>query len=194
MKFDTFCPLFPGFYNTIFQYDGEDYDIDSYNKENETDLGYEDFEWDYKDYDTRVSKSFVSRVEKELKQYLPIEIEFQQVSSPREYNFDNDSIYISVSLDIDVLIELIKDRREAATVYFKNKYTSRSGFISFHSNDVSDWTNKEYILEKPDHRIGALLNCLCYCEIDADDIIYWAESETGYISYNPIEQETENHN
>lgn len=190
MKYNTFCPLFPGFYSTVFEYSGEDGDIEYYNEENKTDLSYDDFKWDYKDYETRVSKEFAARIEKELNQFLPIEIEFQHVHSPREYNFSNDSINIAVSLDIDELIKLIEERKQDAATYFKNKYTSRSGFTSFHSNKISDWINKEYILENPEHRIGALLDCLCSIELNQDDIIYWADSETGYINFEPLHQET----
>lgn len=190
MKYETFCPLFPGFYNTVFQYDGEDSDIQYYNEENGTDLGYDDFKWDYKDYQNRVGKAFCSRLESELKQFLPIKIQFQSISSPREYNFTNDSIYVAASLSLDKLIKLIRDRSKEAAAYFRNTYTSRSGFISHHSNSLYDWMNKAYILEKPEHRIGALLDCLCSIEIDQDNIIYWADSETGYISFEAKAQET----
>ncbi len=41
-KYETFCPLFPGFYGTVFEYDNEDSDIECYNEENKTYLGYDD--------------------------------------------------------------------------------------------------------------------------------------------------------
>lgn len=190
MKYETFCPLFPGFYGTVFESSNEEYEIHSYNEENKTELGYDDFTWDYEEYEQRIGKCFVSRIEKELKQYLPIKMEFQNIHSPKEYNFANDSINICVSLSLDRLIKLIKDRQKDAAVYFKDKYTSCSGFISFHSNDLTDWLNKKYILEKPQHRIGALLDCLCFCEINQDDIIYWCDDKTGYINYTVNKQET----
>lgn len=190
MKYNTFCPLFPGFYNTVFQYYGEENDIQYYNEENNTDLSYDDFEWGYRDYERRVAIAFISRLESELKQFLPIKIEFQSIQSPKEYNFNNDSINVSISLSLDKLIKLIRDRQKEASQYFKDKYTSCSGFISFHSNKIHDWMNKAYIMDKPEHRIGALLDCLCSIEIDSDNIIYWAESETGYIDYSPKQHVT----
>lgn len=180
-NFETFAPLFPGFYGTVFECD-ETNEIESYNEENGTDLNYDDFEWDYRDYKNRVSKAFVNRLETELKAFLPIEIEFQNISSPREYNFENDSINIAVKFDLKVLIGLIKERKDAAEKYFKEKYTSYDGFISFHSSNVEDWLKQKYILEKPSHRIGALLDCLCSIEIDSDDIYYWCDSEY-YVNY-----------
>lgn len=175
--FETYCPLFPGFYNTVFQYDNEDSDIDYYNEENNTNLSYDDFEWNYKDYENRVAKSFVNRLETELRQFLDITITFQDVYSPKEYNFYNDHIDIKVELNLDELLQLIKDRKEQAAQYFRDKYTSCSGFISSHSNNIETWLSKKYILENTGHRIGALLDCLCSIEIDGDDIIYWADGE-----------------
>lgn len=186
MKYDTFCPLFPGFYNTVLEYIREENDIDSYNEEHGTTLEYDDFKWDYKDYEKRVGKAFVNRLGMELKQFLPIKIEFQSIVSPKEYNFANDSINISVSLSLNKLIKLIKDRQPQAAIYFKDTYTSCSGFISFHSNSINDWLRKDYILESPQHRIGALLNCLCNIEIDNDSVTYWCDAETGYVDYAPI--------
>jgi hypothetical protein len=190
MKYETYCPLFPGFYGTVFEPDCEDNEISGYNEENGTDYGYDDFNWDYTEYENRIAKSFVNRVERELKQFLPIKIEFQNIHSPKEYNFTNDSINVIISLSLDKLIKLIRDRSAAASEYFKSTYTSCSGFISFHSSNINDWLNKKYILDDPAHRIGSLLNCLCFCEINRDDAAYWCDDETGYISYSLKEQET----
>lgn len=189
MKYETFCPLFPGFYCTVLEPSCEESEISYYNSENKTNYGYDDFEWDYSEYYNRVAKTFVSRLENELNQFLPIKIKFQNIQSPREYNFKNDSINVIVSLSLDKLIKLIRDRKEAASQYFINTYTSCSGFVSFHSNEISDWLNKKYILENPAHRVGALLECLCFCEIDTNNIPYWCDSETGYISYSVKEQQ-----
>jgi len=186
MKYNTFCPLFTGFYNTIFQYDGEDEDIRYYNEENGTNYDYDDFSWDYKDYENRISKAFVNRLEKELKDYLPIKMKFQELVSPKEYNFSNDSINIEVSLSLKRLIKLIKENKDEAESYFLEKYTSCSGFISFHSNDVNDWLKESYILEKPEHRVGALLDCLCSIKIDDNDTYEWVTDEM-YISFEPNE-------
>lgn len=188
MKYNTFCPLFPGFYGTHFEYAGEDSDISYYNQEYGTSLGYDDFKWDYREYEKRVAKAFVERIEKELNEFIKIKIEFQEVRSPREYNFENDSINISVQVSLNKLLQLILARKEQATEYFKETYTDCSGFISSHSPFIEDWLNKDYILEKPEHRIGALLDCLCSIEIDTDSTTYWCDSQTGYIDYTPNDE------
>lgn len=188
-KFETFCPLFPGFYGTVFEYDNEGSDIDNYNEENGTDLGYDDFDFNYPEYRQRVAKAFVSRLENELTQFLPVKINYQELVSPREYNFANDSINVSVELDLNQLLGLIRERKEKAQGYFREKYTSCSGFISFHSPYLGDWLNASYILAEPAHRIGALLDCLASLEINGDDIYYWADGEY-YIDFSPKSEVT----
>lgn len=178
-SFETFAPLFPGFYGTIFEYDRESEDIDSYNEEYKTNLKYEDFEFNYVDYHQRICKAFVNRLEKEIDELLPIKIEYQSLCSPREYNFGNDSIYVKVTVDLKRLINAVaKLPNEEAVKYF-DRYTNRSGFISFHSNNLSDWLNQDYIMEEPAHRIGALLDCLCTVEwgLEQIDLMYWVDSE-----------------
>jgi len=183
-KYQTFCPLFPGFYGTLFEYDSEENEIDYYNEENGTKLGYDDFDWDYSEYAQRISKAFVNRLETEINTFLPIKIEFEKLHSPKEYNFYNDSIWVEVKLNLTDLLAKIKEHKPMATQYFKSHYTSCSGFISFHSPDIEDWLNPKYIKEDTGHRIGALLDCLCHCELDTDDIYYWVEGE-NYIDFSP---------
>lgn len=185
--FNTFAPMFPGFYNTALEYDNEEQGTKSYNEENKTEYEYDDFAWDYKGYHIRVAKAFVNRLESELKQFLEIQLEFQELISPKEYNFTTDSINIAAELDLNELLKLIVNRFEQAKDYFAAHYTSCSGFVSSHSNNIADWLNKDYILAKPEHRIGALLNCLCDIELDQDSITYWCDSE-NHISYSVIEQ------
>lgn len=183
-KYSTFAPLFTGFYGTLFEYDNEESDIEWYNEENKTDLSYDDFEWNYKEYHNRIAKAFVNRLESEINDFLPVKIEFTELHSPKEYNFYNDSIWINVELNLKALLGKIKEHKNLATQYFKSHYTSCSGFISFHSPNIEDWLTEKYILEDTGHRIGALLDCLCQCEIDTDDIYYWVEGE-NYIDFTP---------
>lgn len=186
MKYETFAPLFPGFYNTHFEYDGEDQDIEYYNEQNGTEYGYDAFKFDYRDYETRIGKAFIERLERELNVFLPVKLEFQCIYSPKFYNFSTDSIHIIADLDLSKLLELIQARYKDAAIYFKDTYTSCSGFISSYSNDINDWLNPAYILKKPEHCIGALLNCLSWCEIDTDSITYWCDHE-NWINHEPLE-------
>lgn len=185
--FETYCPLFPGFYGTFFEYDNEEMDIEWYNEEHKTDLSYDDFEWNYKEYSDRIARAFVNRLESELKYFLPIKIEFEEIRSPREYNFYNDSINVKITLNLGKLIKLIKEREDKARQYFKDKYTSCSGFISFHSNQFENWIDPAYIMKEPAHRIGGLLDCLCAIEFENEDIYDWTSGEC-YIDFWPTNE------
>lgn len=65
-------------------------------------------------------------------------IEFSDMSSPREYNFETDRIFAKVDLaemntlanhvDMKGFVEWVKERLEP-----------RDGFIPYYSNDISDW-------------------------------------------------------
>lgn len=182
--YETWCPLFPGFYNTIFEYDSEDEEIREYNREHEINFTYDDFDWDYSDYHQRVSKGFVKEIESKLKEKLPIKIKYQQLSSPQYYNFKNDSINIEVTVSLPRLLKWLKENAEEASSYFIENYTSYDGFISYHSNDINDWLKKEYIMEEPAHRIGALLDCFYRMEITDDYIdVYYELDDVGYCSF-----------
>lgn len=181
MKIETHCPLFHGFYNTIWE-PCEENEIYSHNQENGTDLCYDDFEWDYKDYQERVASAFVESFEREFQDIIAVEIKYQNISSPAYYNFSNDSINIEVDLDFDKFMQIVNHNKENIRKYIHQQYTSRDGFNSFHSNDVEDWCNPEYVLDNKEHRVGALMEALYHYHLNTEDIIYWAESEM-YIHY-----------
>lgn len=181
MKIETFCPLFPGFYNTHLE-PSEDLEVYSYNQEHDTDLNYDDFDWHYEDYRERVAKAFVECFERNFQDVMPAEINYQSISSPAYYNFSNDTINIEVDLDFPRFMEIVNEKKEEIREYILQNYTSRDGFMSYHSNNVDDWCDPEYVLEFIQHRVGALMEALSSLYIDKDDIIYWADSES-YIHY-----------
>lgn len=176
MKIETFCPLFPGFYNTVFE-PCEDDEIYSFNKENDKNLSYDDFKWDYDDYRRRLATTFVESFESEFQEIIPAEIKYQSISSPAYYNFSNDSINIEVELDFPRFMEIVNEKKEDIREYILVNYTSRDGFNSFHSNNVDVWCDPEYVLEFIQHRVGALMEALMLTLIDYDETIYWAEGE-----------------
>lgn len=181
MKIETFCPLFPGFYNTHLE-PCEDLEVYSYNQEHDTDLNYDDFDWHYEDYRERVAKAFVECFERNFQDVMPAEINYQSISSPAYYNFSNDTINIEVDLDFDRFMEIVNEKKEEIREYILEHYTSRDGFISHHSNNVDVWCDPEYVMEFIQHRVGALMEALSSLYIEKDDIIYWADSES-YIHY-----------
>jgi hypothetical protein len=80
-------------------------------------------------------------------------------------------------------MQIVNENKENISQYILENYTSRDGFMSFHSNNVDVWCDPEYVLENKEHRVGALMEALAHHFMDLDDIFYWTSSET-YIHYN----------
>lgn len=189
MKVETYLPVFSGFNGTFFEADVEG-EIDHINEEREQ-LGLNavdenDIHFDYAAADEITAKLACQYVHNTLD--FVNGVKFQEVISPREYNFTNDSINCEIDLNVKDMLNYLDDHREEFTEYLKEKYTSYDGFISFHSNDVNDWT-WEYIKAEASHRIGACLTFIMFNEDeDAEDAMYdyvranggcWAEA-TNY--------------
>jgi hypothetical protein len=65
-------------------------------------------------------------------------MKFESLSSPREYNFTTDRIFVEVSReDIKKVFDQVD--RAALDAKAAEMFTSRSGFISFYSPKVSSW-------------------------------------------------------
>jgi len=159
----TYLPIFTGFYNTIFEPCNEDSEVDDINNLRESEglkpIGYDDCQWDYKDYFGRVSEQCAEVIESELKGLGLIEsIEYENLYSPKEYNFRNDSINIAIELtedNIKAIGKYLNENIDPFKVYIKDKYTSCSGFISSYSNNVNDWIDSDSLEHK--HKLGSIL-------------------------------------
>ena len=86
-----------------------------------------------------------------------VEFEFQNIHSPKYYNYSNDSINVNLKCDFDTfmnnLLFFIKQHIKEFEQYIKDNYTSCDGFLSYYSNDVKDWLKNEY----GEHEIGSML-------------------------------------
>lgn len=85
-------------------------------------------------------------------------LEFESMSSPREYNFETDKIFAYIpAVIVRRLFKISRDNMHAmlaATI--QERFTSCSGFISFYSNDIAAWLEKP--VESWDHNeLGTLL-------------------------------------
>lgn len=166
----TFLPVFTGFYGTIFEPD-ETNEIEYINEQREaagmSAITYDECEFDYSDYHERVSKGAVNYVENELNHVFinQIEIVFEELISPKFYNFSNDSVNVQIKVTTAFLKELkeyLNTNKEAFALYIKDRYTSCSGFISSYSNQVETWLGEYWKeLETKAHILGSILEFVC---------------------------------
>ena len=84
----------------------------------------------------------------------PVEYEFDELTSPRYYNFETDRIFVRFPDGVmqAVLDDLRAKDNETLEQTFRDYLTSRDGFISFYSSDVptkpiTEWDHNElYVL------------------------------------------------
>jgi len=190
-KIESYLPLFDGFYNTLFEYCNEDTDIQWYNETHGTDLFYEDFDWNYTERHQRISKQVCNIVNGLLSEEdINMTINFQKLVSPREYNFTNDSInceYVISQKEYDKIIDYIKVNWSNFEEYVKDRYTSRSGFISSHSNNAEVWMNNIKSESHLEHGFGTVLEFILQNEgYESSDIN--KDITDDHIEFNPIEE------
>jgi hypothetical protein len=142
-------PVFPGFYESLFdpQY------VEAHANEILVDDEHPE-EWDMtpeivKKYKQLVGQAVTSQMELRVNDFLSTEFSFQfvEIWSPREYNYTTDKVFVDVHFeqtDFDKLVQYLHKNKEKFEQYVKETFTSCSGFISFHSNDVNVWFD-EYI-------------------------------------------------
>lgn len=89
---------------------------------------------------------------------LTLEFEFEEMTSPREYNFETDRLFATLPLAAlqDMLTRSAAENHKTLAAVIAERHTSRSGFHSFYRNDLESWLEKP--LEDWDHNeTGTLL-------------------------------------
>ena len=177
-RYKTFLPCFPGFYESfLYNSDMETWckkEITSelsktYEPDFPSELLYCFFEnnnlskidWglpvDFEKYEIDAAKEFCKVVSERLSYILKskVEIQFEEVHSPREYNFTTDSVNCIINFDEKKALFYCKKHHKEFSEYLNKRYTSCDGFISRYSNCPEDWMNsKEWGVHEP----GAILD------------------------------------
>jgi len=99
---------------------------------------------------------------------------FSLLTSPREYNFETDRIFIDIEKNhaIDFIKYIIKNYKKELENKIKERFTSRSGFWSHYKNGLDLWT-QDYS-EWDHNQIGT-----CFELFDFDELnFYESLSET----------------
>ena len=185
-QIESYLPLFPGFYGTIFQSDSEEYEVELYNEENGTDYDYDDFNWDNKEYEKDVSIQSCSGIEEILEELgFDIKVKFQKLVSPKYYNFTNDSInceYEITQHEYDKVIDYIKSNWLDFEEYIKRNYSSRDGFIPSHSYNAEVWMNNLKSESHLEHNFGSVLDFILENKEYTCNNLYETITDT-YVSY-----------
>jgi hypothetical protein len=179
----TFLPCFSGFYESIYEPDDEQ------ESERALEQGFKGEVWNHfnwKLYKEAVCKAMCNELERQLGDFVK-SITFENLVSPREYNFSSDSVNCIIVPKITAIRKYIYDNKAAYEKYLEERYTSRSGFMSYYSNDFADWKkytkdfknyNAEHMgLGDSEHFLGSVLEFICKNEeITEDDVwYYWAK-------------------
>ena len=120
-----------------------------------------------------------SFIESQLKELgLVTAIRLQGISSPKEYNFANDSGNIEVDLtraNIKAIKAYIYAHRKEYEEYLM-RYKSCSGFISYYGYSFDEWVDYTYnfsdFSEKA-HYLGSVLDFICLNEKITDESMYY---------------------
>ena len=196
---ETYAPIFPGFYGTLYSFadDGRAV-VDSLLGECDTDIELihkfveENYDETVDEYYTRytedVAKAVCHFLTETVSEILntDVEFEFQNIHSPKYYNFSNDSINVNLKFkDADVfmrkLLSFVKKHKKEFEQYLKDNYTSCDGFMSYYSNKVSDWMKKEY----GEHEIGSMLEFVLRNSNDniEEDMYYYVTERVCDLAY-----------
>ena len=111
-----------------------------------------------------------------------LKAKFNLLTSPREYNFETDRIFIEIEENhaIDFIKYIIKNYKKELEKKIKQRFTSRSGFWSHYKNGLDLWT-QDYS-EWDHNQIGTCFEL--FFELFDFDELYFYESLSETIGYN----------
>lgn len=189
MKIKTYLPVFPGFYGTIFE-PSEDSEIEYVNDERKKKglpkVDFDDMRFNYDEYRNDVAKKACNFLERELSDYVK-SIKFDELRSPRFYNYSNDSINCIIEPKIKPIRKYLSDNSEAFDQYLKDQYTSYDGFISSYDNNRGDFMEGQPFAHR--HKLGSILEFICQNEGINQESLYYG-CDDCYLSVTNFEELT----
>ena len=188
-KLESTIP-FDGFYNSYFSSDIEhqigqqiEWDADIYDlNEDEQQILYDNYlsvnrSSFYNEIAEHYTDLYIDALNERLEGFT-LKAKFNLLTSPKEYNFETDRIFIDIERDhaIDFIKYIIKNHKKELENKIKERFTSRSGFWSHYKNGLDLWT-KDYS-EWDHNQIGT-----CFELFDFDEL-YFYESLSETIMFN----------
>lgn len=134
--------IFPGFYESELYNSDQEYDF-SYNEGEEYEIK------DFDGYCKYICKALSDKISDYLTSAKDIckSVKYKAMSSPREQNFYTDRLMMDAEIYLERLKETVfadSDYKDGFDNYLRYKYSSRSGFISFVSNNVDDFFKDDF--------------------------------------------------
>lgn len=202
--FESWLPAFPGFYESHLYSSDEDYNTVGSVIKNLADCYYckppaelieayladHPLKLDFAKFCEDVAKAYCEVVSDELTGALDslVNIIFEEIRSPKYYNFETDAVYCRIAFDPDAALRYIAEHRAAFDEYIRETYTSRDGFFSWRSNDPADWLDPA---DWGTHEPGAILDFVIKNHM-GDDTVYLLSARVrediclaDYYSTNP---------
>jgi len=124
---------------------------------------------------------YIDALNKRLKGFT-LKATYNYLKSPTEYNFETDRIFIEIEENhcIEFIEHIVKNYKKELEKKIEDRFTSRSGFISFYKNNIDLWT-KDF-KEWDCNMIGT---CFELFDLEEEDINYsLREYLTEVISEN----------
>ncbi len=164
---DTWLPLHPGYYESRLYHSDMDSNEAGYFLDSELPELPEYLHaaagnlivTDFQGYMEDTSRQFCDAVEALLTDILgsKVTIGYQDIHSPREYNFTTDTVNVSITLDRAALVRYFAKYGGEMAGYFKARYTSYDGFISHYPATLDYWRQFE---NWDHHGLGAVLEAV----------------------------------
>jgi hypothetical protein len=200
--FETWLPVFPGFYETSYSFwNNTDIEQSIWNNSENIKQEYKDYIlnniWDcmiYSSMEEKITKQCIYFLNDYLQKDLNLtdsSFEFQTIDHPREYNFRNDSVNVifkTSQTDLELIEKYLIDNEEKYTQYVKENFTSCSGFWSFHSNDINDWYEEiENIVngqkESNQYILGSVLNFILFNHYNNNNTTSYDDIESNMLEH-----------
>ena len=124
---------------------------------------------------------YIDALNKRLKGFT-LKATYNYLKSPTEYNFETDRIFIEIEENhcIEFIEHIVKNYKKELEKKIEDRFTNRSGFISFYKNSIDLWT-KDF-KEWDCNMIGT---CFELFDLEEEDINYsLREYLTEVISEN----------
>ena len=194
--------FFPGFYGSIFdpvdiEYTNVQFEIDYYKDTYNKEFTMDDFIFDEDAWKNKICKLFTEGFSDMYKPNFIKSIVFDEMISPRFYNFDNDRIYAFFEFNDDWrqhIKNFMDSNYKELKDIIKEQHSSRSGYISFMSNDIDEWYDKLFNADEDDIETTYLEEIIKYYVLWNNDCAFYEgykirEELESYVFENMNESE-----